>query len=65
MIWVPDRWVRIPGEPTPVHVPGHWERRLPSGDVHVPPLTVERPSTGTFETFPGGVKPPVEQRQGP
>lgn len=62
-IWVPDRWVSIPGEPRGVFVPGHWERRLPSGDVHVPPVTVERPSTGTFQTFPGGVKPPVEERR--
>jgi hypothetical protein len=63
MIWVPTRIVPLPGEPTGVAVPGHWERRLPgTNEVHVPPLTVERPSTGTTETYPAGIRPPVEER---
>lgn len=52
-VWVPDQYVRLPGEPNPVHIPGHWEHRLPNGDLSVPPVTVERPSDGTSQTLPG------------
>ena len=63
MIWVPTRIAPFPGEPTGVTVPGHWERRLPgTNEVHVPPLTIDRPSTGTTETLPAGIRPPVEER---
>jgi hypothetical protein len=62
MTWVPARQVPVPGEPTGVMVPGHWERRLPGTDeVHVPPLTIFR-STGTPVTVPAGIRPPVEER---
>jgi hypothetical protein len=64
MIWVPGRPVLLPGEGT-VMVPGHWERRLDGGDVHVPPLTVRNPATGETTTLPAGVRPPVEERSGP
>ena len=65
MIWVPTRVVPVFGEPAAV-VPGHWERRLPdTNEVHVPPLTIFRPSTGTSETVPAGIRPPIEERSGP
>ena len=64
MIWVPGRAVLLPGEGAVV-VPGHWERRLDSGDVHVPPLTVRNPATGETTTLPAGVRPPVDERFGP
>ena len=54
--WVPDRYVRLPGETNPVLVPGHWALRLPDGTLSVPPVTVERPSDGTSQTLPGGVR---------
>jgi hypothetical protein len=60
-VWVPSRRISIPGEPSSVTVPGHWERRLPTGDVHVPPLVVSPPSGGTI-TLPAATRPPVEQR---
>jgi hypothetical protein len=65
MVWVPDRYVPIPGEPGGVLVPGHWERRIGEREYHVPPVTVIKPSDGTLETIPGGVRPPVEERRGP
>jgi hypothetical protein len=66
MIWVPDRIVPVFGEPTGALVPGHWERRLPgSNDVLVPPLTILKPSTGTFQTLPAAVRPPPDERLGP
>ena len=52
-VWVPDQYVRLPGEPHYVRVPGHWEHRLPSGDLSVPPVTVDRGSDGTLQTLPG------------
>lgn len=52
-VWVPDQYVRLPGEPSPVVVPGHWELRLPNGHLAVPPVTVGRPSDGTHQTLPG------------
>jgi len=63
MIWVPPRLVPVLGAPAGVMVPGHWERRLPdSTEVHVPPLRIFTPSTGTSTTVPAGIRPPVEQR---
>jgi hypothetical protein len=61
-VWVPDRSVATPGGT--VHVPGHWERRLPTGDHHVPPLVVCTPG-GQCAPEPGGTRPPPEQRQSP
>lgn len=55
-VWVPDRYVRLPGEPTPVLVPGHWQHRLPGGHLSVPPVTVERPSDGSYQTLPGSTR---------
>ena len=65
MIWVPTRTAPAFGEPAVV-VPGHWERRVPdTNEVYVPPLTIFRPSTGTYETLPAGIRPPVEERSAP
>ena len=65
MVWVPARVTSVFGE-TGVMVPGHWERRLPdTNEVHVPPLTIFRPSTGVSETLPAGIRPPTEERFGP
>jgi hypothetical protein len=55
-VWVPDRHVRLPGEPVPVLVPGHWAHRLPDGTLSVPPVTIERPSDGTYQTLPGTIR---------
>ena len=63
-VWVPDRWVILPGGSLPVHVPGQWERRISESEFYTPPVTVGRPSDGTAQTFPGGFQPPVEQRPG-
>jgi hypothetical protein len=61
-VWVPDRWVTLPGDARPVHVPGHWERRLSERESYVPPLVVGRPSDGSARTIPGGFRLPVEER---
>jgi hypothetical protein len=66
MVWVPTRVVPVPGEATGAVVPGHWERRLPdTGEVHVPPLTIFKPSTGTYESVPAGIRRPADERAGP
>jgi hypothetical protein len=64
MMWVPDRFVQVPGVDTPVLVPGHWERRLADHEVHTPPLT-GRSLTGDVVQFPAGTHPPVDERQAP
>ena len=63
-VWVPDRWVPLPGAPQGVHVPGHWERRLSEREVWVPPLTVIAPG-GVQRAWPAGVREPAEARRGP
>jgi len=66
MVWVPTRVVPVAGEPTGAVVPGHWERRLPdTNEVHVPPLTIFKPSTGTYESTPAGIRRPADERSGP
>lgn len=64
-VWVPDRVVTIPGEPTPVLVPGHWERRINDREFDVPALSIFRPATGVYQTVPGGVRGPAETRPAP
>jgi hypothetical protein len=63
-VWVPDRHVTVPGVQGPVHVPGHWERRISEREVYTPPLVGVAPD-GTAVVFPGGVRPVPEQRQSP
>lgn len=63
-VWVPDRYVTVPGVDGFVHVPAHWEQRTATGEHHVPPL----PGTtadGRIVQFPGGTAPAPEQRQSP
>lgn len=62
-VWVPDRYVSDPADGRLITVPGHWERRLPSGETYAPPITICG-STGCT-TLPAGVRPPPEQRQAP
>lgn len=62
--WVPDRYVSVPGAPQGVLVPGHWERRTASGEVHVPPLPITMPGGG-LQTIPAGVRAPADQRLDP
>jgi hypothetical protein len=52
MVWVPDRYVPIPGHPSGVHVPGHWVPVTPDGRVIVPPRTGTIPGTGAITTIP-------------
>jgi hypothetical protein len=62
--WVPDRYAQAPGVDSPVFVPGHWERRLSDHEVYAPPLLGRTPN-GAITNFPAGVRPPVNERQGP
>lgn len=64
MLWVPDRWVSIPGEPSPAYVPGHWERRLPGGEFFVPSLAIVHPDGGV-STAPAGTRRSPDLRLGP
>ena len=61
-VWVPDRWVVLPGGSPPVHVPGRWERLVSEREVYAPPMTVGRPNDGTAQTIPGGFRRPAEER---
>lgn len=64
-IWVPDRFVSIPGEPGERWVPGHWERPISDREVHVPPLAIFNVTTGAPSAIPAGRKAPPALRQGP
>jgi hypothetical protein len=63
-IWVPDRFVQVPGTDGQVMVPGHWERRLSDHQVYTPPLS-GRATNGDIVNFPAGTQPPVNERQAP
>ena len=65
MVWVPDRYVRIPGERGETRVPAHWERRISANEFQVPPLVLENPAAGTSRAVPHGVRGPAELRQWP
>jgi hypothetical protein len=64
-LWVPDRFVQVPGADGQVLVPGHWERRLSDHEVYTPPLTGRTPQGDTTINFPAGTRPPVNERQFP
>lgn len=64
MVWVPDRYVPVPGAPPGVLVPGHWEQRISDCAVYVPPLTIVHPA-GESSVIPAGVRPPADERVGP
>lgn len=61
MVWVPDRYVLVVGEPAGARVPGHWERITPDGQHHVPPVSAVDPS-GAPQSFPSRDYPPPAQR---
>ncbi len=61
-VWVPDRYVGVPGEPSFVHVPGHWERNISPTERYAPPLVGCNPATSSCVQIPGGVRPPPELR---
>jgi hypothetical protein len=61
-VWIPDRFVSDPVDGRMVHMPGHWERVLPSGELYAPPVTICG-STGVCTTIPAGVRPPLEQQR--
>ena len=60
-VWVPDRVVSDPVSGQWIQVPGHWLRRLPSGELYGPPMTVCGPRG--CETIPAGTRPSLEPRQ--
>ncbi len=64
-VWVPDRYVPMPGSSQGALVPGHWERRISDREFYVPPLVVCDPSTGACQMSPAGVRGPAETRSGP
>jgi hypothetical protein len=63
-VWVPDRFVRLPGVVGDLHVPGHWERTLPDGEVFLPPLAGVT-TRGQSIQIPAGRYPPVGGRLAP
>ena len=64
LVWVPDRWVPVPGAPEGVRVPGHWERRLSEREYYVPTqATVGPPGVPSF--VPAGVRGPADARREP
>ena len=65
MVWVPDRYIAMPGAPQGVHVPAHWERRISEREFYVPPVVICEPTTGVCQMSPAGVRGPVESRGGP
>ena len=63
-VWVPDRFVPVPGQAGHAHVPGHWERRISPHENYVPPLVITGPD-GRQTTLPAGVARPPDERQSP
>jgi hypothetical protein len=62
-LWVPDRWLPVPGQTTPALVPGHWEQRIDERRSYAPPIIVVDPSTGATRVSPAEIKeqPPTER----
>ena len=63
-VWVPDRLVSDPATGQQIPVPGHWERRLPSGELYGPPMVICG-SSGNCAAIPAGPRPLPEGRQNP
>lgn len=63
-VWVPDRHLPAPGGGQ-VLVPGHWERVLPDGRVHAPPVVACDAVTGMCSVVPAGERLPVDRKRGP
>jgi hypothetical protein len=64
-VYVPNRYVDVPGEPGPLLVPGHWERRISEREYYAPPLPACYGPTGGCLSVPAGVRPPPDSRLGP
>ena len=62
-VWVPDRILSDPVTGQPIQVPGHWQSRLPSGELYGPPLTAC--GSQGCETIPAGPRSAPEPRQTP
>jgi len=60
-LWVPERFVSIPGESGVVRVPAHWEHRISDREVSVPPLVILSPE-GSVRVIPGGVRRATDPR---
>jgi hypothetical protein len=65
MVYVPNRYVDVPGEPGPLLVPGHWERRISEREYYAPPLPACSGATGGCLNIPAGVRLPPDSRLGP
>jgi hypothetical protein len=63
-VWVPDRIVSDPISGQWIQVPGHWQHRLPSGELYGPPTTICDPR-GNCATIPAGTRPAPDPRQSP
>jgi hypothetical protein len=63
-LWVPDRYVTVPGVTQLVLVPGHWERQLENGRSYAPPLVIATPENGVV-VIPAGERPSIDHRVGP
>ncbi len=59
-VWVPEHFTL--GD---VRVPAHWERRLPDGRLHVPPLLITDPRIGGERFVPAHVEDPPNRSQAP
>lgn len=65
MVYVPNRYVDVPGEPGPLLVPGHWERRIREREYYAPPLPACYGPTGGCLSVPAGVRLPPDSRLDP
>jgi len=63
-VWVPDRYFADPVQGGTSLVPGHWERRLESGNYYAPPTTACN-LAGGCSTVPAGVRRPPDTRTTP
>jgi len=64
-IWVPDRWIPVPGTGGTALIPGHRELQLSEREFRVPPLTVVSPVDGAIQVLPAATRPPAETRHTP
>ena len=63
--WVPERRFYSSEYQREIVIPGHYERRITDQQYAVPPITGYGPSGQNPVFFPGGERPPADQRQGP
>jgi hypothetical protein len=63
--WVPERRFYSSEYQREIVIPGHYESRITDQQYAVPPITGYGPSGQNPVFFPGGERPPADQRQGP